>query len=164
MKTLTAVALVLFAMNVAAEEAVRVEAVVQAPREAVWKAWTTEEGVKSFFAPAAHIELRPDGWYEILFDPKAPAGQRGADGNRVMLVQEPSLLAFTWNAPSKFPGAQHQHTHVMVRLSAIDANTTRVVLTHDGFGEGEEWAKVRSYFEKAWGEFVLPSLVRRFAH
>ena len=44
---------------VAAEErAVSKQVTVKAPVEAVWNAWTTTEGVKSFFAPDARIEAR----------------------------------------------------------------------------------------------------------
>ena len=157
-----AIIVTLFATALVADETgIRLETTVKASREAVWTAWTTEEGVK-FFAPGSHIDLRPDGWYEIFFDPKAPEGRRGADGQRVMLVQPPSAFAFTWNAPEKFPNARNQRTHVMIRLYPLSENETRVVLTQDGFGEGKEWDDVREYFKKAWGDYVLPRLVKRF--
>ena len=38
---------------------------VKAPVDAVWQAWTTTEGVKSFFAPDARVEARVDGPFEI---------------------------------------------------------------------------------------------------
>lgn len=142
---------------------VRVEVNVPASREAVWKAWTTVEGVKSFFAGGANIDLRPDGAYEIFFAPDAPEGQRGADGMRLLLVQPNVALAFTWNAPSKFPNARQQRTHVMVRLHELSPGETKVTLVHDGFGDGAEWDEVRAYFEQAWGKVVLPRLVARFA-
>jgi uncharacterized protein YndB with AHSA1/START domain len=158
----TAILVVLFATAVMADETgIRLETTVKASLDAVWDAWTTEEGVK-FFAPGSRIDLRPDGWYEIYFDPKAPEGKRGADGMRVMLVQPKVALAFTWNAPEKFPNARNQRTHVMIRLYPLSENETRVVLTQDGFGEGEEWDKVRQYFRNAWGGYVLPRLVQRF--
>ena len=144
------------------EEGIRLEVVVSASVDEVWDAWTTVEGVKSFFAPDARIDLRPDGPYEIFFDPSAPAGKRGADDMRVMLVQPKSALAFTWNAPEKFPNARGQRTHVMVRLVPETPARTRVILVHDGFGDGEEWNAVRSYFKGAWGGYVLPRLVKRF--
>jgi uncharacterized protein YndB with AHSA1/START domain len=144
------------------ELSIRAEAVVKAPREAVWRAWTTPEGIKSFFAKGSNIDLRPDGAYEIFFAPDQPAGLRGADGMRLLLVQPPSVLAFTWNAPFEFPEQRKQRTHVMLRFTPIDDNTTRVLLVHDGFGDGPEWQKVRDYFQNAWTTFVLPRLVASF--
>lgn len=141
---------------------IRVEVVVAAPVEAVWNAWTTAEGLESFFAREARVDLRPGGAYEILFDPAAAPGDRGADDMEVMLVQPHRALAFTWNAPPRFPDQRPQRTHVMIRFRPLEENRTRVVLVHDGFGEGEEWDAVRAYFENAWGEVVLPKLVKRF--
>ncbi|MBK5259626.1 MAG: SRPBCC domain-containing protein [Thermoanaerobaculia bacterium] len=159
---LVVAALLVSIAAVADEPEIRAEVIVNAPREAVWKAWTTEEGIKTFFAPASHVELVPDGAYEIFFAPESPAGQRGTDGMRVLLVQPPSALAFTWNAPPSFPEQRKHRTHVMIRLYAIDEKTTRVLLVHDGFGEGPEWLRVRDYFQKAWTEYVLARLVKSF--
>jgi uncharacterized protein YndB with AHSA1/START domain len=56
---------------------------LKAPVEKVWKAWTTPEGLKTFFAPAGNVEPRVDGLYEILFSPAAKPGERGAEGLRI---------------------------------------------------------------------------------
>jgi uncharacterized protein YndB with AHSA1/START domain len=72
---------------------------VPAPIADVWTAWTTAEGVTSFSAPAANIELRIGGPYEWLFMLDAPPGERGAEGCTVQAFLPPRLLAFTWNAP-----------------------------------------------------------------
>lgn len=145
------------------EPFIHVEVIVDAPREAVWKAWTTEEGVKRFFAPAARIEPKVGGAYEIFFAPDQPEGQRGADGMRILLLQPPSALAFTWNAPAAFGERRRQLTHVIVRLYPVSDKQTRVTLTHSGFGVGPEWDAVRDYFDGAWSTVVLPRLQKAFA-
>jgi len=53
------------------------EIIVDAPRAEVWKRWTTVEGVTSFFAREAHLELRTGGAFEMIFLPDAPEGHRG---------------------------------------------------------------------------------------
>ena len=35
-------------------------------------------------------------------------------------------------------------------------------LTHDGWGEGDEWDKAFEYFTEAWIDVVLPRLEYRF--
>jgi uncharacterized protein YndB with AHSA1/START domain len=42
------------------------EGVVSAPVSEVWKAWTTSEGLKSWLAPHADIELRIGGLMRTL--------------------------------------------------------------------------------------------------
>src|SRR4029450_729411 len=82
----------------AGDRVLRAEMVIGAPVEDVWKAWASEEGVKTFFAPGAHIEPRVEGAYEIFFNPQGKPGQRGAEGMRVLAFEPPRRLAFTWNA------------------------------------------------------------------
>ncbi len=55
------------------------EVVLEAPLAEVWKAWTTTEGVETFFGPRAHIEATPGGPYEIYFNLGLPEGLRGSE-------------------------------------------------------------------------------------
>jgi uncharacterized protein YndB with AHSA1/START domain len=135
---------------------------VPAPIADVWEAWTTERGIKTFFAPDGRVDLRPDGAYEILFNPAAPPGHRGGEGLRVMAVQPMTMLSFTWSAPPSLPEVREQRTHVTVRLSAEGPESTRVSIHHDGWGAGGEWDAAFRYFERAWSTVVLPRLRRRF--
>jgi uncharacterized protein YndB with AHSA1/START domain len=145
------------------ERVIRVEVIVDAAGEDVWEAWTTEAGVRSFFAPACNLELRVDGPYEILFNPDAPAGERGAEGMRVLAFQPRRMLAFTWNAPPHLSTVRGQLTHVLIRLQPWEEGHTLVTLTHSGWGEGGEWDEAFQYFERAWGDIVLPRLRYRFS-
>ncbi len=135
---------------------------VSAPIGEVWQAWTTEAGTRTFFAPQSHIDLKPGGSYEMYFNLDAPAGLRGGEGCVILAYEEPVMLSFTWNAPPEFPTIRAQRTHVMVTLTPIDLGNTRVTLTHDGWGSGEDWQKARRYFLRAWGEGVLPLLQKRY--
>jgi uncharacterized protein YndB with AHSA1/START domain len=145
------------------ERAVIAEATIDAPQSDVWQAWSTEAGVRSFFAPACRVELRLRGAYEMYFDPAAPEGRRGGEGMILLAIQEPSMLSFTWNAPPELPSVRPQLTHVTVRLRAVAPRATLVRLHHDGWGEGGEWDEAFRYFESAWREVVLPRLRYRFA-
>ena len=138
------------------------EAVVKAPVAAVWKSWTTSEGITSFFAPEAVVEPRPDGVFSVHFNPYARDGLKGADRMRVLGVQENRMISFTWNAPPHLPEARAQRTVVIVRTQAEGDNRTRVTLTHLGWGDGGEWDKAYQYFDRAWAQ-VLAQLEKRFA-
>jgi uncharacterized protein YndB with AHSA1/START domain len=136
--------------------------VVNAPIEEVWKAWTTTEGVKSFFAPDANVEARSGGPFEIYMNPYAPAGLKGADDMRFLALQKPTMLTFTWNAPPHQPEIRAQRTMVIVRLRAVDEKRTEVTLRQVGWGEGEKWDATYAYFDRAWGN-VIANLQKRFA-
>ncbi|MBT9596728.1 MAG: SRPBCC domain-containing protein, partial [Vitreoscilla sp.] len=145
----------------AAERAIDKEIVVPATLDQAWAAWTTREGIVSFFAPDAEIDPRVDGAFHIHIDPTAPAGQKGADDMRFMALQPRQMLSFDWNAPPSLPEARAQRTFVIVRFEPVSANETRVTLHHVGWGQGGQWDATYAYFDKAWGN-VLGNLKTRF--
>lgn len=155
---------VLFMVNPAVnaiERAVDKEVIVAATPEQVWNAWTTREGITTFFAPDAKIEARVGGAFEIYINPLAEPGMRGADGMRFLALQPPRMLSFDWNAPPHLPQAREQRTFVVVRIHPVSEKETRVTLHHTGWGDGGEWDKAYAYFDRAWGN-VLGNLKKRF--
>lgn len=162
------ITLVLFAVGLmtsvssASERTIVATTEVDAPVSEVWKAWTTREGIASFFAPESTVDPRPNGAFEMYFDPAAPAGSRGGEGNQFLALDPEKMLSFTWNAPPHLATVRNQRTWVMVHFEKIGQSRTRVKLTHGGFGEGGEWDKSFEYFSKAWPDYVMKSLKERF--
>lgn len=139
--------------------------VAAAPAE-VWKAWTTAEGAKTFFAPGARIEAKPGGPYEIWFAPEAPEGSRGSNGCTVLSADPAKVLSFTWNFPPSIPELRDTGAKARVTVELLPGSveeSTLVSLVHDEFPEGEAGEKGRSYFDKAW-DVVLARLQERFRH
>lgn len=145
----------------ATERSLDKQVVVKATPEQAWSAWTTREGITSFFAPDAEIDARVGGAFHIHIDPLAEPGSRGADDMRYLALQPPRMLSFDWNAPPSLPEVRQQRTFVVVRMEPVSANETRVSLHHTGWGDGGEWDKAYLYFDKAWGK-VLGNLQARF--
>lgn len=145
----------------AAERAIDKEVVVNATLDQAWEAWTTRDGIRSFFAPDAVVEPRVGGAFHIHMDPGAAPGMKGADEMRFMALQPKKMLSFDWNAPPHLAEARAQRTFVVVRFAAVDDKTTRVTLHHTGWGEGGQWDQAYAYFDKAWGG-VLANLKKRF--
>ena len=145
----------------AAERSIDKEVVIAATPEQAWQAWTTREGITSFFAPDAKIEPRIGGAFEVYINPYAEPGLKGGDDMRFLALQAPRMLSFTWNAPPNLPEARQQRTFVVVRIHPVNERETRVTLHHTGWGDGGEWDKAYAYFDRAWGN-VLGSLKKRF--
>lgn len=145
----------------AAERAIDKSIDIPATLDEAWAAWTTREGIVSFFAPEAVIEPRVGGAFHIHIDPGAPAGSKGADDMRFMALQPKQMLSFDWNAPPHLPEARAQRTFVVVRFEPLGDKLTRVTLHHTGWGTGGEWDKAHAYFDRAWVN-VLGNLKQRF--
>lgn len=127
--------------------------------EAIWKKWTTHEGLKTFIGEDNRIELRPGGPYEIFFLMDAPPGERGGEGNTVLSFLPEQMLSFSWNAPPTIPEIRNQEhrTWVVVQFREIDQDHTEVTLDHLGWLDGEKWDETFCYFERAW-DLVLNAL------
>ena len=145
----------------ASERAIDKEVVIAANVDQAWDAWTTREGIVSFFAPEAVIEPRVGGAFHIHIDPTAPPGMKGADDMRFLALQPKKMISFDWNAPPSLPQARAQRTFVIVRFEPVNERETRVSLHHTGWGDGGEWDKAFAYFDRAWGN-VLANLKKRF--
>lgn len=162
LRLLFAVALLALTAAVsAAERSIDKEVVINASLDQAWAAWTTREGITSFFAPEAVIEPRVDGAFHIHIDPLAAPGSKGADTMRFMALQPKQMLSFDWNAPPHLPLAREQRTLVVLRFTPLSDQQTRVTLHHTGWGDGGEWDQAYAYFDRAWGG-VLGNLKKRF--
>lgn len=144
----------------AAEPAIALSVIVKAPVSAVWKTWTSSDGLVSFFAPEADVDARPDGAFHVYMDPYGKPGMKGADTMQVLALEPEQMLSFTWNAPPHLPQARAQRTVVILRFAPAGDNT-ELTLTHLGWGSSGEWPAARAYFEKAWPN-VLKNLQTRF--
>lgn len=144
------------------EKSIKLNIEVNAPVSQVWKAWTTEDGVKSFFAPGCKINLIVNGEYEMYFDPLGEVGSRGGEGNKILAIDHERMFSFTWNAPPKYPEIRKQKTVVILHFEKLDDNKTMLHFIQIGWGDSEEWGKVYDYFSYAWSKIVMPRLQWRF--
>ena len=127
----------------------------------IWNAFTTVEGIKTFFAPDGKIELGLFGCYEIYFYSPENKGKRGSEGCVVLSFIPERMLSFTWSAPPEFPNVRKERTWVVLEFENLRDNIVLVKLTHLGWKEGKEWDEVFTYFDKAW-DIVLTRLKKRF--
>ncbi len=137
---------------------IELEVDVAAPIAKVWQAWTTRDGLRSFFGEDNKVELRIGGPFEIYMSMQAPEGKRGSEGCAVLSYLPEEMLSFSWNAPPKFEHARARRTWVVVQLTAVGRDQTRVRVVHLGFDEQRaanpehvaEWNEVEQYFRRAW--------------
>lgn len=126
---------------------VRIEKVLEAPRDAVFRAWTTPEGLRRWWGPGdyttplAEVDLRPGGTYHLVMEP--PDGAQLHVGGTYREVDPPRRLVYTWQWTSGVPDPRE--SVVTVEFEDLGSRT-RVTLVHDGFDEA---APVEPY-ESGW--------------
>jgi uncharacterized protein YndB with AHSA1/START domain len=137
-------------------------AVVDAPIEDVWKAWTTSEGPPTFVCFGAEIEATPGGVYRVIcnVDGKTPL-DRGNDG-RVVAIEPMKMLSVTWMTPMHMQSLRGNSTSLVLYFEKIDdGRRTLVRLVNTGYGVGEEWDAAYQYNVRGWDR-VLSALEYRF--
>lgn len=127
----------------------------------VWRAWTTTDGLKSFFSPNARVELRPGGPIEVLFLSDRPYGLKGSEDCLILSYLPERMLSFEWNAPPDFGPLRDIRTIVVISFESISSGETRLIFEHRGWGTGDDWDRLFAYFDRAWG-YVLTNLKERF--
>jgi len=148
---------------------IEAQSVIAAPREEVWKAYTTSAGWKSFVGVESRIEARPGGPFEVYFGANYPEGQRGSEGCTVLSLDPGHMISYSWNAPPTLPHTRAKRTWVVVTFEELAGKSTRVRLKHMGFAERaveeteheQEWKDTRMYFVHAWPN-VLKALRAKF--
>ncbi|MFD2169759.1 SRPBCC family protein [Tumebacillus lipolyticus] len=139
-------------------ESIKHHVEVACSKEIAWLAWTDQERIVKWFAPAANIEAQVGGAYELFFDPEHQ-DRMGTKGCTVTQFESMERLTFTWKGPDQFAEIMNHDgllTTVSVTFSAA-ADHTEVAVEHAGFGEGEAWEQAHAWHQMAWQQ-VLSSL------
>ncbi|HWL94794.1 MAG TPA: SRPBCC domain-containing protein [Phycisphaerae bacterium] len=151
--------------HASSQKILRKEVVVRAAIADVWHAWTTREGIASFFIPESNIDLRIGGPFELFMAMDKPdeSGLRGSETCRILSYLDNEMLSFEWNFPPAVMNLRKSgaKTHVVIRFREIGEGQVKVTLSQLGWGKGEAWDAGYAYFDKAWG-MVLNMLKDHF--
>jgi uncharacterized protein YndB with AHSA1/START domain len=130
---------------------------IEADVDLLWKKFTTEEGLLSFFAPSVNFQFEIGGSFEMLFDLKKPIGLQGSEDCKILSFLPQKMISFSWNNPPKFEQIRDEKTWVVIQFQQIESNKTRIILTHLGWKDGPKWEGAYEYFDTAW-DIVLKRL------
>jgi uncharacterized protein YndB with AHSA1/START domain len=139
--------------NTPPEELV-IQVEVPAALPAVWKAFTTSEGLTTWLTPEATVDLRAGGEWTARF----PGGSTGG-GTIVSFVPEKELVISAL-APDRFPHVRAERTRAVFDFEA-HGNSTIVRLTQSGWKSGAEWTSAYEYLV-AGNAQLLATLHKRF--
>jgi uncharacterized protein YndB with AHSA1/START domain len=107
------------------------------PRETVWAALTTSEGLAGWFGNEATIDLRPGGAARMTWSDGPVATMR------VERVEEPTVFGFTWQIYG-LPADDPRRTYVEFTLEATGSGT-RLTVVESGFAQLPDDAFKKAY-------------------
>jgi uncharacterized protein YndB with AHSA1/START domain len=133
------------------------EVLVPASQEEVWKAFTTKEGLESWIAPSARVELSVGGIWEVGYQGAQPGG------GTVLSFLPNEMLSLHAMAPEWFPTVRKERTIAVFFFDRVGERQTRVRLSQVGWKEGEEWDKAFAYLSQG-NATLLNMLAKRFTN
>lgn len=128
----------------------RQSVVVEAPVDSVWRAFTTGEGLRSFVAPVAEIDLEVGGRWEASYDRDARIGDPGNIVNEILSYLPREMLSIrVRRAPPDFPFPDEvKEVWTVIQLEEMDDGRSRVTETMLGWKEGRAWDALYAAFER----------------
>lgn len=140
------------------------EAIVDAPVNRVWDAFTTKDGLESWMAASGDVDPRVGGKMRVTHRKGADLDGETAIHQTILSVDPQRMLSFrTVKSPEGFPfAATIGRTWTVIYFEALDANRTRVTAKMLGYGGDPELQKMRAFFEVG-NKATLDALVKRFA-
>ena len=112
------------------------------------------KGLGAWLCLRANVEPRVGGAYELFWNPDESRPDHDSTiGCRVLSIDRPRLLAFSWRGSDEVADVMNvegaPQTSVTVQLLPRPSGT-RLVVVHEGWGEGDGWARARAWFDRAW--------------
>lgn len=150
-------------VDAAGQRALQLSMDIPAPPHAVFEAFTSSEGFKSWAVAVARIDLRTGGEIEASYDAKAAIGDPNNIKNQIVtFIPDRLLVIRNIQAPKGFAGeGEFQKTVTVLEFDPIAGGSTRVRLTNTGYGSSPEAQTVYGHFE--WGNaYTLAELKKRF--
>lgn len=119
----------------------KIERTFQAPAEAVFNAWTSEEVMRRWFhgehaweTPHAEVDLRLGGKVRVVMR-NPDNGEEHGGGGHYTEIDPPRRLAFTWT----WDRESDRETLIVLDFEELDG-ATKVTLTHSGLRDQESVA------------------------
>jgi len=139
------------------------EGVIEAPIAAVWDAWTTSEGLESWLAPHAEIDLRIGGKMRSNYDAGASLDDPQSIENTILAFDPLRMFSIRVSkAPANFPFAEVvMDMWTVVYLDAVDAARTRIRVVGLGFTADPQSQAMRNFFEQG-NAATIRQLQQRF--
>jgi uncharacterized protein YndB with AHSA1/START domain len=147
------------------ERVVRVETLLRQSPERVWKAFSTEEGLRCWIAPVVNLDLRTGGVLLTNYDRAGAIGGPGTISLDILNYVENEEITFKVKLNDKFPERLQRedgHLQEIVELQRQQDGGTKVVSSMVGWGNGQEWDRAFEFFARG-NEWSYKNLAKCFA-
>lgn len=136
------------------------ESVVNAPVDAVWKAFTEKSVMEQWMVAKTEFELRIGATWRTSYSKDSNLNDDTAIHHTILAFDPGRMLAFrTIKTPANFPYPAITKTWTVLYLESAGAGKTRVTTRMMGFEDDDQGRRMRAFFERG-NKTELDALVK----
>lgn len=125
------------------------EGVVNAPLDAVWKAFTEKSVIEQWMVAKTEIELKVGATWRTSYTKDSNLNDDMSIHHTILAYDPGRMLAFrTIKIPVNFPYPAVTNTWTVVYFESAGAGKTRVIARMMGFEDNEQGRGMRTFFER----------------
>ena len=150
--------------NQSGEKVLRLEINLPIDVTTAWKLFTSDEKLKKWIAPVAHIELRSGGYIITNYD----STKHLSDSSSIKLPiktfidHELIVLKVILNDHfSKSVREEDGNLQEIIQFKKIDNKHTKIISSMIGWGTGNDWDKTYNFFVKG-NEWTYQELLKHY--
>ena len=131
------------------ENVLRLEAILPVDKKEAWQLFTTDEGLKKWIAPLAHIELKTGGYILTNYDKtKSLADSSSIKLTIINYIEEEifTLKVKLNNNFSKIVQREDGNLQEIIQFISVGPKETKIISSMIGWGRGNEWIKTYNFF------------------
>ena len=150
--------------NQSGEKVLRLEIVLPVDITDAWQLFTTDDKLKKWIAPVAHIQLSTGGYILTNYDnTKAITDSTSIKLPIINYIQNEilTLKVILNNNFSQSVRNTDQNLQEIIQFKKIDSKHTKIISSMVGFGTGTEWEKTYNFFLKG-NEWTYNELIKHY--
>ena len=150
-------------LHAASAEPVVTEGLVNAPVDAVWKAFTEKAVIEKWIVAKTEIELKVGGTWKTSYRKDSDLNDDTSIHHTILAYDPDRMLAFrTIRIPKGFPYPAVTNTWTVVYFEPAGAGKTRVTERMMGLEDDEQGRGMRAFFDRG-NKSEFDALVKFFA-
>ena len=133
------------------EKVLQLSIIVPATVKEVWKLFTTDEGLKKWIAPVAKIDMKIGGSIRTNYDSNKTVDDSSSIKLDIINYIEYEMLTLKVNLNNSFPAEakkEDKNLQEILQFVKVGEHETKIISTMVGWGQGSNWDKAYSFFEK----------------
>jgi len=150
--------------NSAGEKVLRLEVILPVDKTVAWQYFTTDEKLKLWIAPLAHIELKTGGYIITNYDKNKTLDDKSSIKLDIINYLQGEMLTLKVKLNDNFSKkaqAEDQNLQEIIQLVEVDKTHTKIISSMIGWRQGPDWDKTYSFFVKG-NEWTYKEILKLF--